>query len=562
MDLTSEENINIYAEEIVEGEINAEDLEQNIDTEEFVKTVEVDANDEVEISVGESIGWIGGDSTRHYSLSGRDEPNQHPIGAIAGLRSELDKIKALQTVYSDTVGVANYYKWSSGTYNEVGYFVSLVPQTSMIQICGGDNIFGVTVDVSGFVGGQDGITLDYIDGTITAHGAARDNTYALVSTSGLVDVRCESDVEVGDYVISNAQGVAEKTKTDCGYKVIAVNNKQGVNYASISLGVQACITDAMGQDIQRLTEDMKNANINISAAMNAANEAYNKAGEMIRSNESINSQMKDIIDRVDDALVDVEDIESQMGNVLEMSTQAKAIAESAVTSAETAKNDAVSAATNALDKVNQIEKTVEPINSWEYTNPVTGETHTGAQYLVEYIEDGLLTKAEVETVNKLDEENKLLIEKNAESYSRLLSSVDKYSVGEYSQAYGLTLAQAQSILKGDMVYIPTSNHPETYGENDPYSFSRTFYYVWDGTIWIESIGKVWFGDESPAGDSYEYWYDDNNLYILQNEEWVQVATLAGNVNNRITSMIRQEVDEVSMNIASVGGSVAGINARL
>ena len=74
----------------------------------------------------------------------------------------------------------------------------------------------------------------------------RGNDYALVATSGVVTVRCESNVNVNDYVVSNANGIATKTTSGCGYKVITVDAPHDVYYASISLGVQACTTDILG----------------------------------------------------------------------------------------------------------------------------------------------------------------------------------------------------------------------------------------------------------------------------------------------------------------------------
>ena len=91
-------------------DINIEDeYIYTVDTTVDYSVVEVDVPEEIEIDLEESIGWVGGDSTKHYSLAGRDEPDQHPIKSIIGLRDELDKIEALQTVYSDKYGIANYY---------------------------------------------------------------------------------------------------------------------------------------------------------------------------------------------------------------------------------------------------------------------------------------------------------------------------------------------------------------------------------------------------------------------------------------------------------------------
>jgi hypothetical protein len=53
-------------------------------------------------------------------LAGREEPNQHAIVSIIGLKNKLEEEKTLKTVYSDKVGFANYYKWDSGAYDDYG----------------------------------------------------------------------------------------------------------------------------------------------------------------------------------------------------------------------------------------------------------------------------------------------------------------------------------------------------------------------------------------------------------------------------------------------------------
>lgn len=206
--------------------------------------------EEVVIEVEEGTGWSGGDGTRHSDMPDRYEPDQHIIESITGLREELDAIEKLKTVESDGYGAANYYKWNNGSYDEFGYFVSLVPGTAFIDICSGSDIFGVTVQGAGFIGGQD-------------PDANRDNSYALVATSGIVDVRCESDVSVGDCVVSNSLGVATATDTNCGYKVIARADLLNVPYATISLGVQACTTDLIGKQCLNLANRMTLAEVNV-----------------------------------------------------------------------------------------------------------------------------------------------------------------------------------------------------------------------------------------------------------------------------------------------------------
>ena len=544
-----DENLNIVDPEaseldIVEDGIDVESSEQNIAIEEDVGVIEIESADEIEIELDEAVAWVGGDSTRHYSLYGRDEPNQHPIKAIIGLEERLDEIETLQTVYSDTVGTANFYKWNTGTYDEVGYFVSMVPHTSNIQVCDGTNIFGVTVDRAGFIGGQDDIP--------------RNGEYALVATSGLVDVRCELDVVVGDCVVCNAYGIAEKTTSECGYKVVAINNKHGIVCASIVLGIQACVTDAIGRDVKIIQDNLDDMNINIAAAMEVANSAYNKTLDSDAIAEEVKKQMQDAMDKVDNIEDVVGSIENVTTSTSVIAAEARAIAENAVTEAERLRGEANKTANESLSNVNALINKLEPLDEW--VDPVTGQV--GASYVATYMNNaGLATTTEVETVEKLTEDNKSSIERNAESISTMVASVDKYSVGEYSQSYGLTLEQAQNILKQGMVYIPTADHTENYSEIT-YDFSDGYSYVWDGNTWQESVGRVWLGKEQPAGTIYEYWYDGATLFILQDEEWVEVATLAGNVNNRITSMIRQDVNSVSAEVVNARGSYAGLNARL
>lgn len=576
MNFTTEETTDATLSEIVEIGVSVEDEEYVVSTEETVATVEVETTEEIEIEIEEAIGWVGGDNRYHDSLLGTDSANQHPITAIGGLRHELDEIEALKTVYSNKIGVANYYKWHDAAYDETGYFVSIVPDTDTIQICNETDILGVTIDDAAFIGGQDGVTLDYVYGATETHGAARDNSYGLVATSGLVDVRCELDVNVGDCVVANAYGYAKRATSNYGYKVLAKENKRGIEYAVILLGVQADITDTMGKDLMVAGKRLDAAEVNIAAAMNVANDAYNKADECLKSNQDMSNQLNGALGVVDGVSSDMNDLKDNMANSALISAQAKAIAESAATSAESMKNEAVGKANEALDKAGEIEKTVEPINSWTYTDPVTGETNTGATYFAEYVKNGLSTKAEVETVVKLDEENKLLIEKNAENYTQMLSSIDKYSVGGYSQAHGLTLEQARNILNLGMIYIPIAHgdantHSEKYenGDDEPLEreFTYGYYYEWttleDGAaMWSEKLGKVWFGAEQPSGSVYIYWYNGKQLYLLEDGEWTEVATLAGNVNNRITSMIRQTANEVSAEVVNARGSSATLGARL
>lgn len=519
--MADNENIN-FTTDIIDTEIYEQDVEvvdetKDVVVETEIETIEVFEADATMIESDSAFSPIGeaNESLRHTLLTEREVSDQHPITAITGLRDELDDIKALKTIYADKRGIANYYKWNNGAYNEYGYFVSLVPHTSEIKICDGADIFGVTVDAAGFIGGQD-------------ESVPRDNTYALVATSGLVSVRCETTVAEGDYVVSNAYGIAEKTDSGCGYKVVTIENKNGTNYALISLGVQACTTDILGQQIQHLDGRVDNAESNIVAAMNVANAAYNKAGEVgVVSKEAIKNALE-ALNKSNETDEKVDRLEQNVTDANQTAAQARGIADSAVTTAITVKDEAVATANDA----------------WAKSENVSQE------------------------------------------FQSLTAKIDQYSVGEYSQAYGLTLEQARSILKVGMLYVPTKHldtdsHTEVYLYTDEngaqqklsYTFTPENHYEWNGNIWVEYHKTVAFFSEEPIpSNALQYWYVDSNeapegyeahaLYMHDGEQWVKVNILDGNVNNRMTSMLRQTTDRISAEVVNARGSAASLGVRI
>ena len=580
LDIITEENIEVAGAEVVETNVSINDEEIDISTKETVEIVEIESTEEIEIEVDESIGWVGGDSTKHYSLLGRNDPNQHEIKAITGLREELDKIQALKTVYSDKINISNYYAWNDGAYDEHGYFVSLVSDTSMIKICDGSDILGVTVDTAGFIGGQNA-------------DVPRNNTYGLVVTSGLVDVRCELDVKVGDYVVSNMRGYARKSSSNYGYKVFAREIKNGVEYALIMLGVQADVTNALGKDLNVIDSRLDVAEKNIVSAINVANQAYNKSADATAfSEKALIDALKALANSETsaDIVKDAYNVAQNAGNI---AVQARAISENAVNEATTLKNEATTRANDAWAKANEAQE---------------------------------------------------------EAYS-LCAKIDQYSVGEYSQAYGLTWEQAQSILKPGMIYAPTkhtgvetyhtesykyTNNVETWSEfdndqskvyynkdtkkyiyyhngerfesSDMPSYTRIFtpeyLYQWGylpslqryGWITIdkthqlvhyesiveinEASKSVFFTFKEPAMEAgdFGYWYTDGEqiedingvigtyepytLYKWETDHWLAVATLSGNVNNRMVSEFSQTTNDIMLGLINARGGIAAFNAQL
>lgn len=451
-------------EELIEIVIDDVENEQEV--------IEIDAQNDIEIDVSESIGWVNVDSTSHYSLYGRDDDDQHPITAISGLRRELDQIKALQVVSADKIGIANYYEWHDGAYDETGYFVSIEPGTSTVKICDGANVFGVTVASAGFVGGQDGVTLDYVNGATNTHGAPRDNSYCLVATSGVVDVRCELDVTVGNCVIPNAQGWAKKSGSNYGYKVLARENKGGVEYAVISLGVQADVTDALGVDLLRINDAVNTNEKNIVSAINVANQAYQKSTESTTVSEDALAKASEAMRKSDGAVNDVKDMNDVLESTSVVAEQAKAIANGAAIHAESMRSEAVRKVNEAWAEIDKLTDNIEIAN------------------------------------DKTDKAMSAII-RNARALRSLMTVIDKYSVGEYSQVNGLTLEQAQSILEPGMIYVPTSHGALSAGTKQ---HTEAYDYTSSPEKWVAE------NDDRDPGKVY---YDNNaKVYWYYNDDWI------------------------------------------
>ena len=560
--------------------------EDVIETQEDI--IEIEEEKVFDIEIDEAFAPIGNtnDTSYHGNLYGRDDPDQHVISAISGLREELDSIVAPRVVYSDHYNSAAYYEWDDAEYDTYGYFVSLVPGTSKISICTGGDVFGVAVESAAFIGGQ---------GTAFERG----NSYGLIATSGLVDVRCELGIEVGDYVSPNKNGCAKKSDSKYGYRVIAQENKNGVEYVTIMLGVQADVTDAIGAELNATKEQVNSNYKNIVSAVNMANQAYNKSIDATSvSQEALVDALKAMTNS-DSAVNIVNDALNTAQSANSVAAQARAISESAVNATTVMQNEVMTRANDAWAKADYVQK---------------------------------------------------------EAYS-LCAKIDEHSVGDYSQAYGLTVEQAQGILKPGIIYVPIDNHSEEYiytsqvekiviwdasaikddskvyytedesgariyrhyesGEWIEYSklpsytrrFTAEYLYMWTylpakeyyGWMTIDKDNQVIEDDKindaskpvhfsrveidipNIENNTFGYWYtsvtpDDEQifdssgkptndykpytLYKWEDNHWLAVATLKGNVSNRMVSEVYQSTNEIMMGVINPRGGIAAFDARL
>jgi hypothetical protein len=575
-----------------------------------IDSIEVTDVDNSEITATETPNVITdtNDMTVHNNLHDRDVPDAHPISAITNLREELDALNTAltpQTLYSNKYGVADYYEWSNGIrYNTFGYFVSIAPESNKIQICQGADVFGVTVTPNGvgFIGGYD-------KDKHNAETGVYDSTYALVATSGLIDVRCEVGAEekdaivAGDYVVPNGVGMARRATAGYGYKVVATD-KWGENpYVTIAFNISADQIDEIGANILDLYERMDEADARINSAQIEASQASAKADQALRASGAAS----DTVDKLDGAVTDITDnkipgLEQDIADIRG--------------AADEARRDAIVKAEELAEGA---------------------KDHADAAF-VQAKQD--LDKAVV-ALGDRDQEILTYSQRSAEEAYSLAASIDTYSVGEYSQSYGLTFSHAQYILNEGMVYIPTahgdkSTHTETYTitnkDVDPnsetekvYTFTKEFtplnWYKWtkfssktfnvvvsiddkgnpttkvitikDCYWWASGLDRVkfepnvipshnncdyWYINGEVGGEAKEGGYESDTLYaylpakisedeinegkVIRPEGWTKVSTLKGNVNNRITSMIRQTSNEIGLEVINARGSIAEINAMV
>ena len=324
-------------DEIIYEDLQMSEVRNDTTIEEVIQVVEVTDVETFDIGMSEAFPAYGEiDALNHALLHHRELDDAHPISAITGLREELNSIEALQTIYSDKKGNADYYEWADGHAigeNGIGYFVTL-NEDDTISICTGDDIFGVVVDSAAFVGGQDDV--------------ARDSHYGLVATTGVVLVRCELDVAEDDYVVSNSYGMATKSTSDCGYKVVALRNVNNAPHAIIRLNISADQINLMGAEIQDLDSRMDAAETNVVSAVNVANQAYQKALEAGTTSADASNKAQNAIDTSNKVLDSVGSLEHAATQSQIISAQAKAIAEGAMVSAEAMCKEAIDEANKAL----------------------------------------------------------------------------------------------------------------------------------------------------------------------------------------------------------------------
>lgn len=529
----------------------------------------------------------GEGTTNHSLLDGRELPNQHPISAISNLKEELDEIKSLKRVYSSENGFGEFRKWDDENpkwEDRSGYFVKLIGGTENVAICTNqDDVYGVSVIHSGFVGGQD--ISDKSD----------DPLYALVGITGALRVRTDGTATTGDYIVPNELGVATKSKNNCGYKVISTGSYASYEYLTIAVTPQ---NDKINK-IYGTLMDAEGSFGNIVVRLGEVESRVDNATDRINIAINNNDELKNLIK---ENTKNIESVGATAQEAQKAADQATEKANQAVIEANSAKNEALAAANEAKDRVNA---SLADINDLKDKMTIIssfndGDGNTGVQGFVDVAEkNNMLLGSLQESVNEYGTDITSIsqqIKETEAAIQHLVVHSDKYSVGEYSLSYGLSHDEAKSLLKNGDTYIATFTHTETMKQtienpDDPdnptvtttdFSFERGYAYQWDATnmMWVKgesvstattysqgtNVGDLWF-----CWQEVEYTDESGNTRTLipgtlyrwsEDGQWVAIATTDGNYKSRMISSIKQTADGIYSDVANLRGDVSTISQEV
>lgn len=512
-------------------------------------------------------------------------------GSVQSNINRLNNLESIKRVYSSENGLGEFRKWNDNNpdwADRSGYFVKLVGGTDNVDFCtNNDDVYGVSVMRSGFVGGQD------------ATDKSDDPLYALVGITGTLRVRTDGTANIGDYVVPNELGVATKSENSCGYKVVSKGSYATYEYITIAVTPQ-------NDKINKIYGTMMNTEGSL--------------GNLVLRIEEAETKVDDMGGKINAAINDRNELEALINenkqNIAVISNEAKGAQETANNAAESA-NNAVSAATSARDEalaaaneakeqvtasltdINGLKSKLEPLDTFG----VDGKT--GIQGLVETVTKNRMDIATIQEsgtgsgtdLTAITQKIKVVDEKTQKveaAIQHLVVHSDKYSVGTESLSYGLSYEEAASLLKDGDTYVSTSDHTETMEkiiknedgtetkETINIQFERGYTYTWNtvNTQWVKgnavstattyydgtNIGDLWF-----CWQEVEYTDTDGNNKTLipgtlyrwsEDNQWIAIATTDGNYKSRMISSIKQTADGIRSTVASLSGDVSVIDQKV
>lgn len=550
-----EEKIVIQSEEN-ENIIDVENIELNVEHKETAEYIEVDYPEDVVIEIEESFGAHSNtDGVTHYGLPDRNDPNQHNIGAITGLRKELDVLgKADRGYYSRYSGFAEFRPWK--TDGEVGRFVSLVYQNEsdpitggniFINICDNNNqeVYGVTVGESAFCGYQN---LKYwiLD---DASDLNKDSNYAQVCLLGVASVRQGANyknAKVGDYVVPDNEGCAILSDNGVGFRVVSVGQYSGATdsywnykYVDIALVPQNDNVARVMAELEGTKQNLGNLSIQIGKLEGSIN---NSITSII---PDIEETLKDMNGAISDTQSQLKDAQDALADAQEISSQAKTAIETAKTEYTEALSDAQEAITNANNSLADLNKIKEDLTVLdEYQD----ENTSGVAGFVAKVEKDRQTLATLNNrYNEIGNDITLInqkIDENGAAIEHLVAHADKYSVGDYSLTHNLTREEAYGLLgDGEYIYIPTLTHTEEsplYVANlQPELYEDTEYY-----LKVNDVLYSFVSQESLDGD-YPLEFNIKTKELKINNKYIGILLPPTKIDTKIVQIeLSPEVSQV------------------
>lgn len=497
---------------------------------EFREPIPVTISDYVEVEVDEAFPPMGqtNNELNHALLNNRDIPNQHPIAAIEGLRDELDNIESLKTEYSDKMGFANYYPWEDGgdsEHSREGYFVTVSDRERRIKICDGQSeVFGVTISQAGFIGNQDGIPND---DEHSKYGVIKNpacgSEYGLVAHSGIVNVHCNLDVTKNSYVISDDNGYAKVvSEADGGYgfKVIAIDWKDGSKYAVISLDASINQLHALGKEALEIRTRMTGLEKNVTTAVNVANQALSKVNDIGVVNQGISDKVDEIANAVDDNNQQIADVNNKANQAVQQAQQAQ----------QTAQEISNQVVENAKVEMQQLKEDVS--KAQEIANKAQSTADSAASLVQS-------TKEEIQTnVTKTMDEQ-------LNNINNQLDSSQK----EFNKTIEDKLAKNDKEYQGKFLTIENN-----IGENNnkitnlTTSLNKSYQKIksWEGNTYTSLDGI----SGQKLNEDVVY-YDGTNYYYIKDKVWQSTTDISDTGLIGSIAGIKQKVDENGASINSL-----------
>ena len=471
----------------------------------------------------------------------KDEQGQVIIYALAGniATADINKYYVVGTQVPYDIyaydGV-EYVKKSAYSYDG----------EKVVKICHTTDALGVTVSSAGFVGNDENIT-----GTYTSAKADDPSRYALVATTGVVDVLCDHSILVGDYVFPTVGGWAAKSTGSYGYLVTAlVPSINDTLYARIVLSPSMVNAKRVSDNVdyllaetQRIGENVVKAVSDAQTALDEVRDSGNNLSDRVNNFESSMNAMGEqlytntvAVGNANTTAANAETIANQAKEyVQEVANSATGGASEALAIAKTLEGE-MKALSEDMDTYSSKIDTIEDNQSTQATmiskaNDDIAAVQTKATNLENSVTS--LANKDTELANTMSLIDQKANEQGA-SITALTSKIDKYSVGEYSQAYGLTQAQAADILEaGKIVFIPTdfvssdASFTEIYNPVEIETWittdKNTKYIYSDGTYYYYHNGSQWTSISISDGQTAGYCitrFIEGYSYVWGGQKWL------------------------------------------